>query len=126
MTPEHLEAAIARGGPERLRWLTSDANPDAAQRDAYRRLVVQLASGAVGGPPPAPTPLRKAASLARTLAAWAKDRFRVVRRREFERRRKICMACPNLKGETCGLCGCNMKVKPWLKAAKCPDSPPRW
>lgn len=41
----------------RFRELCQEENPDAEQRDAYRDLVVRLASGdAVGSPPRSPTP----------------------------------------------------------------------
>jgi hypothetical protein len=40
-----LDIQIARTGHARYRWLCSEDNPDHAQRDAYRRLVIQQASG---------------------------------------------------------------------------------
>jgi hypothetical protein len=54
MTPEDLETAIARTGVERYGWLTSDANPDAAEREAFRRRMVEIAA-APDWPPPEPT-----------------------------------------------------------------------
>jgi hypothetical protein len=53
VTPADLEAVVARTGHERFRWLTSDANPNPAHRDAYRKLVARLARGE---PAPNPTP----------------------------------------------------------------------
>jgi hypothetical protein len=45
MTPADLESVVARTGHERFRWLTSDGNPDAAQREGYRGLVTRMAAG---------------------------------------------------------------------------------
>lgn len=56
MTPGQLAVVVSRTGAGRLRWLTSDANPDAAGREAYRRLVERLATGADPEPTPAPNP----------------------------------------------------------------------
>lgn len=54
MTAADLETVVARTGHERYRWLTSDANPDAASRDGYRRIVRDQA--AAPWPPPAAGP----------------------------------------------------------------------
>lgn len=59
---EALEIVIARTKHERYRWLCSDANPDAESREAYRGLMVRLASD--GDLPPQPPPPRP---LSRTL-----------------------------------------------------------
>lgn len=56
MTSTDLEAVIARTGHERFRWLVSDANPDAAQRDGYRRIVRELAAGPPSPAVPSPAP----------------------------------------------------------------------
>ena len=42
--PEALDILVAHTGHERYRWLCSDDNPDQAQRDAYRRLVIEQAN----------------------------------------------------------------------------------
>jgi hypothetical protein len=44
---EALDTAIEQTKHERYRWLCSEANPDAEQREAYRRLVLSLADPAV-------------------------------------------------------------------------------
>lgn len=49
MTTDQLDRVVTSHG-ERWRYLTSDANPDAAQREAYRALVVRLASGVEPSP----------------------------------------------------------------------------
>jgi hypothetical protein len=51
---EALEIVIERTRHERYRWLTSDENPDTWQRDAYRRIVIEMATGE----PAAPRPFR--------------------------------------------------------------------
>jgi hypothetical protein len=51
-----LDLVVARTGHDRYRWLCSAANPDAEQREAYRRLVLDLADGKL--PPPRPVALR--------------------------------------------------------------------
>jgi hypothetical protein len=43
---EALEIVVSRTGYERWRDLCSDDNPDVEQRDAYRALVIELATGA--------------------------------------------------------------------------------
>lgn len=46
MTPEDLETVIAATPSVfRLRWLTSDANPDAESREDHRRYVRETAAG---------------------------------------------------------------------------------
>ena len=57
-----LEVCLARGRPGRYRWLCSEANPNARQREAYRRHVLRLATGEEAARPapratrPAPVP----------------------------------------------------------------------
>jgi len=52
MTGDQLDRVVATTGHDRYRWLTSEANPDELQREAYRRLVERLAAGPL--PPPRP------------------------------------------------------------------------
>ena len=47
-----LDLVVARTGHEPFRRLCAEDNPDAEQRDAYRALMVELATGE----PPAPAP----------------------------------------------------------------------
>ena len=61
-----LTAVIALTGHERFRWLCSEDNPDADQRDGYRRLVIQLAGGEAESAPPL-VPLAKALALHRLV-----------------------------------------------------------
>lgn len=51
-----LEIVIARTRHERYRWLCSEANPDAEQRDAYRRHMLTRAGHPAPAQPPAPIP----------------------------------------------------------------------
>jgi hypothetical protein len=39
---------------------------------------------------------------------------------EVDRRSSICNGCEEFTGTTCKKCGCYMKFKTQLKAAKCP------
>ena len=61
MNIQQLETAIARTGHERLRWLTSDENPDIRQRDRYRRIVREIADN-VNEQSPEPTPMHRPTS----------------------------------------------------------------
>lgn len=125
MTPADLETVIARTGHERFRDLTSDANPDAAQREAYRGLVARMAAEQ---PPAYPSLLTQAGNAAKAVVRFVASGGETVDRSEFDRRRSICEACPNMdKAQSrCRLCGCSLAVKPWSKAERCPDDPPRW
>lgn len=63
---ESLEAVVSRTGHLRFLELCDEANPDVAQRDGYRALMVSMAAG---GPIQAPAPtaedLRLRADVAR-------------------------------------------------------------
>ncbi len=52
---EALEIIVARTRHERFRWLCSDANPEADQRDGYRATMIEQATGehAAAAPQPA-------------------------------------------------------------------------
>jgi hypothetical protein len=65
---EVLDIVVSRTRHERYRWLCSDANPNAEQRDAYRRIVFEMA----GQRPPKPEPPRP--NLTATLALMARMR----------------------------------------------------
>ncbi|WP_337175371.1 hypothetical protein [Paludisphaera sp.] len=43
MTASQLDAVVSATGHDRYRWLTSEANPDADQREGYRRIVAAKA-----------------------------------------------------------------------------------
>lgn len=126
MTQDDLETVIARTGHERFRWLTSDDNPNVAQREGYRRIVREMAADT----PPAAYPplLTQAASAAKALGRFVGSGLATVDQAEFDRRRAICGACPNFDKaqDRCRKCGCSLAVKPWSKAETCPDDPPRW
>lgn len=53
--PEAIELVVSRTGHERFHWLCSDANPDAASREAYRALVLRMACGQMPAPPETPS-----------------------------------------------------------------------
>ncbi len=54
---EAVEIVVGRTRHERYRWLTSDDNPDAWQRDRYRDIVVAMASGQPPTPGPSAPPI---------------------------------------------------------------------
>lgn len=131
MTPEQLALVVERTGHERYRWLTSDDNPDVAQRDAYRATVVRLAGGprpptptvAVVESAPLPTLGDQLVGLARSLRDWARSGFALASSAERRRRRSICTApCPSYDParRRCTACGCMTALKPWLASATCP------
>jgi hypothetical protein len=127
MTPEDLEAVVARTGHERYRWLTSDANPDVAQRDAYRELVVRLAREDV--PPGEYPPLHiQAGNLAKAAVRFAASGFKTADRAEYDRRRAICAGCELFDAERkrCIRCGCRTDYKLRMASEHCPLDPPKW
>jgi len=54
---EALDTVVARTGHERFRWLCSDDNPDAVQREGYRGVVLGLAGQPASETPPVLPPL---------------------------------------------------------------------
>ena len=62
---EALDIVIARTGHQRFRFLTSEANPDTTAREAYRALVLHLASHEPGRAAPAPIPPHPADAIPR-------------------------------------------------------------
>jgi hypothetical protein len=128
MTPEDLETAVARSGVVHYRWLTSDDNPDAFVREGYRGIVREIAAAEVWPPePPAYPPLAtQAANLLGAAARFVGSGCATVDQAEFDRRRAVCSACPNLDAESdrCRVCACFLAVKPWMKTERCPEG--RW
>mgnify|MGYP003655275235 CR=1 FL=1 len=56
-----------------------------------------------------------------TIKAWCKTGFKKAKYKD--RRQAICEACDYYKdNQTCKLCGCYMKAKANIAAAKCPIS----
>jgi hypothetical protein len=113
-----LDLVVARTGHSRYRVLCAEDNPDVAQRDAYRRLVV---SEATGGPSP-PSVATMATSAIRAGAGFVASGFATVDRAEQERRLAICGACPDFDAGPgrCRLCSCYMGLKSRIAGAKCP------
>lgn len=104
---EALEQVVARTRHERYRWLTSDDNPDAAQREGYRASLIQQASGALG-------------AIGRAIGAAVTGEPVMMSQEEQERRWAICLACEHLDGEQCKICGCHMPIKTWGAQEHCP------
>ena len=57
----------------------------------------------------------------KSMFSWAKDGFKTSK--EAERRWSICSECYLLDKDdnTCLACGCRMKLKVKIEAAKCPE-----
>lgn len=122
MTSAELESAIAKKGHARYRELTSDANPDAWQRELYRAEVVRIAAGDKPASPEYPSLLEMAGNLAKSAVAYVASGCENVDQAEYDRRRSICDACESYDAErvACKECGCPLRFKPWGKAMECP------
>jgi hypothetical protein len=120
MTPEDLEIVIARTGHAPYRWLVSDANPDVESRMEHRRIVAELAAGT----PPAKPPslVTQAVSVTKAAARFVASGCATVDQAEFDRRHAICEACEHFDAAAnrCGICSCNMAIKPWMRDIECP------
>lgn len=119
LSPEQI-AHAARWNPD-LAWMVRDDNPDAGQREAARRIVLDLADVPHDEPqyPPVTTQLANAGkALVRAVASG----FSRVTAEEHERRRAICEACEYYDDtqERCRRCGCAVAIKSWLNSEVCP------
>ena len=121
-----IDAAIARTGHERLRYLCLE-HPDARVRQANIANAHRLARA--GNPPHASTypPLATQAvavlkAAGRVAHAAAHGQPLKVEPGEAERRREICLACEHHDAATerCRKCACYLAVKTWLKTEECP------
>lgn len=115
---EALDDVVSRTGVERYRFLCSDDNPDAATREGYRRLVVDLA----GGGPQYPSLAEQAGSLAAAAAGFVASGFKLVGEGEQARRLEICRGCEFFDAPRgkCKKCGCWTLAKTRLASQKCP------
>jgi len=59
-------------------------------------------------------------NLARSLKAFADDGFTTVDAAQYERRMRICHACPQRWNDDCELCGCRLTLKARGRAFSCP------
>ena len=86
--------------------LTFNQNPKKKEHDATKEY---------------PSLAQQAKNLAKTAADVARDP-RWVDDVEYERRMKICYACPlyDKKQNRCRKCGCQLRGKARFKAGKCP------
>lgn len=66
----------------------------------------------------------KVANAAQTLTTVVKEAMTTgvlkADKKKIEERLNICFKCENFNGTTCKICGCVMKFKSALQAAKCP------
>jgi len=69
-----------------------------------------------------PSIMEQAGNLLHESVEFAKSGFQTVNEDEFHRRIDICRACPAFDAGQgrCKECGCFMKVKAKMEAAKCP------
>jgi mannose/cellobiose epimerase-like protein (N-acyl-D-glucosamine 2-epimerase family) len=118
-----LEIVVSRTKAERYRYLCSDDNPDAWQRDQYREMVLAMAAteAAEGGSPSALEMVSNAAkALGRVVKAAATGEPIRVSPDERDRRWAQCMTCENLVDDRCKLCGCSFLAKIKLATERCP------
>lgn len=128
MKQDDLDMVVVRTGHERLRELTSDANPDVAQRDAYRDLVTRLALGEPNPPPEYPPLAKQAVSALMAAGRFVASGLKTVDEAEYERRLAICKACDQYDAEKrrCRVCGCRTEYKLRMAAEHCPLPEPKW
>jgi len=67
---------------------------------------------------------KKAASFARSLAAFTLSGWKLALPQVYEDRVKICEICPHRNNNKCGKCGCPIDKKASWATEKCPDG--RW
>ena len=79
-----------------------------------------------------PNLIDKAKSLGTAVYDWAsKDKFQKTPHDEVEKRKAICLACPQWDATAfnnlgkCKICGCS-SGKWYIPSSKCPDNPPKW
>ena len=67
-----------------------------------------------------PSKLCRARSFIGSMAAFAKDGFRLVDDAEYQRRLEICEACDFFREYRCMKCGCQLRAKARGRAFRCP------
>ncbi len=112
-----LEIMVARTKHERYRWLTSDDNPDVAQREGYRASLVRQASDL---PPLIQQASNAIEAVGRAVGAALTGQPVLAATHVADRRWAICAACPELEGDRCRVCGCHMRAKSALSQEACP------
>jgi len=118
---EALDIVIAKTKHERFRWLCSEENPE---HNIWRNKIIELA----GGKPDYPSKIQMLKNVAGTMGdvmkSVAQGKPLQASEEEYNRRKAICKDCPFfvLAHERCSKCGCYMKAKASLQAAKCPEN----
>lgn len=59
-------------------------------------------------------------NLSKSLKSFVDDGFTTVDRAHYERRLRICHACPQRWNDDCKLCGCRLSLKARGRAFSCP------
>ncbi len=117
---EALERIAHRNGIARLRHLCDDANPNGAQRDKYRDLVIKLATGQSVFPPLHQQAANLASAVVRAAGAAVHHQPVFVTRDQHAARDAACQACPSLVDGRCVECGCGYAAKILLATEDCP------
>jgi hypothetical protein len=125
---ESLEIVISRTGHSAFRRLTSDDNPNVAQRDGYRRLMVEMATGKAPTPEGFPGLFTQAGNALGAIGRAAGQLLSGGQLRvddsEFERRMTLCRACPEYDPVSvrCRKCSCflNLKARLESETGQCP------
>jgi hypothetical protein len=63
-------------------------------------------------------------NFAQSMKAFVDDGFTTVDRAQYERRMRLCNACPQRWNDDCKLCGCRLSLKAQGRAFACPIG--RW
>lgn len=121
---EALDQVVARTRHERYRALCADAHPDHA---AYRRLVIELATGTPAEYPPLITQASSVVgAIGRAAAAILAGEPVLAPRDVVRARQALCLICPEYDAcaARCRLCGCRTAAKQQLATELCPIG--RW
>lgn len=94
---------------------TGDDPESRARRDHVRNLSRRRATA-----PSPPSLLKKATNFAGAMIEHTLAGSPSAGPSEAARRLDICRACPNLAGNSCRLCGCNMPIKVTWAGQHCP------
>ena len=91
---ESLEDYVSRTGVERYRWLCSEDNPNAMDREAYRRFVVEQATGT-----------ESSVQSERTVISTGNGGMVTIPLEESLRLNKEMRECPHYEKRGCNTCG---------------------
>jgi hypothetical protein len=118
---EALEIVVARTRHDAYRALCDEDNPDVTSRDAYRSLMISMASEEPVNQS-YPSWWTQITSAAGAVVEFAASGFKVATEAEQADRLAICQACEHYDAEAdrCRKCGCFSAVKAWVAVQHCP------